>query len=36
LETAITEVYAAGRCITRDQGGTATTTEFCSAIAKRL
>jgi isocitrate/isopropylmalate dehydrogenase len=36
LETAITQVYAAGRCATRDQGGSATTTEFCAAIAERL
>ena len=36
LESAITQVYAAGRCATRDQGGSATTTEFCAAIAERL
>jgi len=36
LEDAITEVYAEGRCVTRDQGGSATTTEFCAAIAERL
>lgn len=36
LELAIAEVYAEGRCVTRDQGGRATTTEFCGAIAERL
>jgi isocitrate/isopropylmalate dehydrogenase len=36
LETAITEVYADGRCLTRDQGGSATTTEFCAAVAEKV
>lgn len=36
LERAITRVYADGRALTRDQGGTASTQEFCHAIGKAL
>ncbi len=36
LEAAIAEVYAAGRSLTRDQGGTATTTEFCAAVGREV
>jgi len=36
LESAVAGVYAGGRHVTRDQGGSATTTEFCAAIAERL
>jgi len=36
LESAIGQVYADGRQVTRDQGGSATTTEFCAAIAEKL
>lgn len=34
LETAIARVYAEGRYLTPDQGGDASTTEFCAAIAR--
>jgi isocitrate/isopropylmalate dehydrogenase len=36
LESAIERTYADGRTLTRDQGGTATTTQFCDAIARHL
>jgi isocitrate/isopropylmalate dehydrogenase len=36
LDRAISAVYAEGRCLTPDQGGTATTEEFCAAVAARL
>ena len=36
LERAIERVYADGRILTPDQNGTATTTEFCEAIARAL
>lgn len=32
LEHAITQVYADGRALTPDQGGTSTTTAFCAAV----
>jgi len=36
LERAVEQVYAEGRCLTRDQGGSATTTAFCDAVAQQL
>ena len=36
LEEAVEKVYAAGRVLTPDQGGAATTTEFADAVAKYL
>ena len=36
LEAAIEETYAEGRALTADQGGSASTTEFCDAVATRL
>ena len=36
LETAVTRVYAAGEHLTVDQGGTASTTTFCEAVAGQL
>jgi isocitrate/isopropylmalate dehydrogenase len=36
LEAAIAGVYAEGRWLTPDQGGRASTTEFCEAVARRL
>ncbi|MCS6927476.1 MAG: isocitrate/isopropylmalate family dehydrogenase [Candidatus Binatia bacterium] len=36
LERAIARVYAEGRTLTPDQGGTATTTEFCTAVQAYL
>lgn len=36
VQNAVAAVYAHGECLTPDQGGTATTTEFCAAIASRL
>ncbi|MBU2547563.1 MAG: isocitrate/isopropylmalate dehydrogenase family protein [Proteobacteria bacterium] len=36
LETALAEVYAEGRCLTPDQGGRASTTDFTRAVAERL
>ena len=32
LKNALADIYAAGDLLTRDQGGNATTTEFCDAI----
>ena len=36
LERAIETVYAEGDSLTPDQGGHASTTTFCEAVAKRL
>jgi len=36
LETAVERVYARGRVLTPDQGGSASTTELCAAIADAL
>lgn len=36
LESAIARVYAEGRTLTPDQGGTATTTAFCTAVQAYL
>jgi len=36
LESAIDAVYAAEDRLTPDQGGSATTTEFCNAVGDRL
>jgi isocitrate/isopropylmalate dehydrogenase len=36
LEDAVARVYAAGRTLTPDQGGRASTTEFCDAVAGEL
>jgi isocitrate/isopropylmalate dehydrogenase len=36
LEAAIAAVYAAGRGLTPDQGGAASTTDFCAAVADHL
>jgi isocitrate/isopropylmalate dehydrogenase len=36
LEAAVTDVYAHRDRLTPDQGGTATTTAFCAAVAERL
>ncbi len=33
LESAVHKVYAEGTCLTRDQGGSASTTEFCDCVA---
>jgi isocitrate/isopropylmalate dehydrogenase len=36
LETAVARVYREGRVLTPDQGGRASTTEFCEAVASHL
>jgi len=36
LERAVYQVYAEGKQLTRDQGGTASTTEFCEAVQATL
>jgi isocitrate/isopropylmalate dehydrogenase len=36
LERAVAEVYAEGRALTPDQGGSASTRELCAAVAARL
>ena len=36
LEAAVAQVYADGRTLTPDQGGGASTTEFCAAVARAL
>ncbi len=36
LDAAVERVYAGGRSLTPDQGGRATTTEFCAAVAQAL
>ena len=34
LESAVTRVYAEGRSLTPDQGGRATTLQFCAAVER--
>jgi isocitrate/isopropylmalate dehydrogenase len=36
IERALARVYAEGTCLTPDQGGRASTTEFCEAVARAL
>ena len=36
LTTAIDAVYAEGRALTPNQGGSASTTEFCDAVSRAL
>lgn len=36
ITNAIETVYAEGRTLTPDQGGSAFTTEFCKAVAREL
>jgi isocitrate/isopropylmalate dehydrogenase len=36
LASAVDRVYAEGRCLTRDQGGDASTTDFCEAVERFL
>lgn len=36
LTRAVESVYAEAKVLTRDQGGSATTTEFCTAVSERL
>jgi isocitrate/isopropylmalate dehydrogenase len=36
LAMAVERVYAEGRCLTRDQGGSASTTDFCVAVERAL
>jgi isocitrate/isopropylmalate dehydrogenase len=36
LERALGRVFAAGRALTPDQGGTASTTEFCAAVEREV
>ena len=36
IEAAVVAVYAAGKVLTPDQGGAATTEEFCAAVEERL
>jgi len=36
LERAVAEVYRHGSVLTVDQGGKATTTEFCQAVRAKL
>ena len=36
LEAAVARVYRDGKRLTPDQGGTATTTEFCQAVLAAL
>ena len=36
LRGALERVYASGESLTPDQGGRATTREFCAAVAARL
>jgi isocitrate/isopropylmalate dehydrogenase len=36
LERAVEQVYAQGTALTPDQGGTATTSEFCEAVVREL
>ncbi|MDO8674306.1 MAG: isocitrate/isopropylmalate family dehydrogenase, partial [Dehalococcoidia bacterium] len=36
LENAVYDIYAEGKPLTPDQGGSATTTEFCEAVKARL
>jgi isocitrate/isopropylmalate dehydrogenase len=36
LTASVERIYGEGRCLTPDQGGSATTTEFCEAVARHL
>ena len=36
IETAMLEVFAEGKCLTRDEGGTARTNEFARAIVEKM
>jgi len=36
IKEALVAVYAAGVSLTQDQGGTASTTDFCDALVKKL
>jgi isocitrate/isopropylmalate dehydrogenase len=36
LDGAVAAVYAEGRALTPDQGGAATTTQFCESVARAL
>jgi len=36
LEEAVYQVYREGKCLTRDQGGTSSTTQFCEAVKANL
>ena len=36
LERAVKEVYVSGLALTRDQGGSSSTSEFCAAVGGRL
>ena len=36
LVQAVEAVYAEGRVLTPDQGGRASTTEFCQAVSERI
>ena len=36
VEAAVARVYREGRRLTRDQGGSATTGEFCKAVLEAL
>ena len=36
ITNAVQAVYADGRSLTPDQGGSASTTEFCDAVARAL
>jgi isocitrate dehydrogenase (NAD+) len=36
LERAVYRVYAEGKQLTRDQGGTASTMDFCEAVQAKL
>jgi isocitrate/isopropylmalate dehydrogenase len=36
LDSALTRIYAEGRVLTPDQGGSASTTEFCDAVASLI
>jgi len=36
LQEALEKVYAEGKVLTPDQGGSATTTEFCDAVGSYL
>ncbi len=36
LERAVYGIYEEGKCLTPDQGGSCSTTQFCEAVQKRL
>jgi isocitrate/isopropylmalate dehydrogenase len=36
LHQAVVDVYRLGRALTRDQGGKASTTEFCTTVIDRF